>query len=166
VGFNPGAHIWAMLFGSQSAKEHSIKIHILTIGKPKLSYAQDGFEEYLKRLKRMHQVRVTHLNDTHADDTARILRKIEGSTTVVLEIYAVEYTSEKLAEFLRTRELESKEVSFIIGGPTGLPQAVREAADYQWSLGRLTLPHDLAMVVTLEALYRASTINAKLPYHK
>ena len=143
-----------------------MKIHILTIGKPKLPYAQLGFEEYRGRLQRLHHIRVTHLSDKYAYDTRKILGEVDGTVTVVLEINGVEYSSEKLAEFLRARQLESKEVCFIIGGPEGLPQEVRDAAGYQWSLGRLTLPHDLAMVVTAEALYRASTINARLPYHK
>jgi 23S rRNA (pseudouridine1915-N3)-methyltransferase len=54
----------------------------------------------------------------------------------------------------------------MIGGPEGLPAVVIEQLDYQWSLSKLTFPHDLAMVVTLEALYRASTIAAGSPYHK
>ncbi|QQS18046.1 23S rRNA (pseudouridine(1915)-N(3))-methyltransferase RlmH [Candidatus Saccharibacteria bacterium] len=143
-----------------------MKLHLVTIGKPKLDYAKSGWDEYLARLQKLHQVRTTHLADKYADDVKHILGEIRGTITVVLEINGVEYTSEKLADFLRARELESREVSFIIGGPNGLPQAVRDTADYQWSLGRLTLPHDLAMVVTAEALYRASTINAGLPYHK
>jgi 23S rRNA (pseudouridine1915-N3)-methyltransferase len=53
-----------------------------------------------------------------------------------------------------------------VGGPEGLPQAVIDQADLAWSLSKLTLPHDLAMVVLLEALYRASTISAGQPYHK
>lgn len=143
-----------------------VKIHILTIGKPKLEYAKLGWEEYFARLQRLHTIHVTRIADKYANDTKHILGEIQGTITVVLEIHGVEYTSEKLAEFLRVRELESREVSFIIGGPDGLPEAVRDAAQHQWSLGRLTLPHDLAMLVTLEALYRASTINAGLPYHK
>jgi 23S rRNA (pseudouridine1915-N3)-methyltransferase len=143
-----------------------MKLHLLTIGKPKLGYAVAGFDEYLERLRRLHDIRVTHLGDKYADDAQKILGEIKGTVAVVMEIHGAEYTSEKLADFLRTRELESREVSFVIGGPNGLPQIVRDAADYQWSLGRLTLPHDLAMVVTLEALYRASTINAGLPYHR
>ncbi|QQS19382.1 23S rRNA (pseudouridine(1915)-N(3))-methyltransferase RlmH [Candidatus Saccharibacteria bacterium] len=143
-----------------------MRLHLLTIGKPKLAYAKLGFEEYAQRLGRLHQLRVTHLSDKYADDAKKILGETQDTVTMVLEINGMEYTSETLADFVRARELESREVCFIIGGPNGLPQQVRDAADYRWSLGRLTLPHDLAMVVTLEALYRASTIISGLPYHK
>jgi len=143
-----------------------MKLHIITIGKPKLAYAQLGWDEYLSRLKRLHTVHVTQLSDKFAYDASKILDASQGSYRVVLEIRGKLLTSEQLADFLRERELEAREVSCIIGGPEGLPQQVRKAADLQLSFGRLTLPHDLAMVTLLEALYRASTINAGLPYHK
>lgn len=143
-----------------------MKICLVTVGKPKLTYAKLGFEEYFTRLSRLHQLRHVVISDKYAYDAAYILEATKDTIRVILEIDGKAYTSEQLAEFLEKRELESREVSFIIGGPEGLPQAVRDAADYQWSIGRQTLPHDLAMVVTLEALYRASTINAHLPYHK
>jgi 23S rRNA (pseudouridine1915-N3)-methyltransferase len=143
-----------------------MKLHLITIGKPKLAYAKQGWIEYLGRLQRLHQVRITHLADRYANDARKILEASEGSTRVALEIEGPLLSSEQIAAFLTTRELEGREVSYLIGGPEGLPPVVREQADYQWSLGRHTLPHDLAMVVTLEALYRASTINARLPYHK
>jgi len=143
-----------------------MKITLITVGKPKLDYAKRGFEEYFTRFSRLHTVRHVIIPDKHAYDTPYIKDATKGTTRVVLEIEGKEYTSEQLAEFLTKRELESREISIIIGGPEGLPDEIRATADYQWSLGRLTLPHDLAMVVTLEALYRASTINAHLPYHK
>jgi 23S rRNA (pseudouridine1915-N3)-methyltransferase len=143
-----------------------MKIQIVTVGKPKLEYAKQGFEEYFTRFSRLHTVHHIVIADKYAYDANYILEATKGTVRVILEITGTEYTSELLADFMRKRELESREVSLIIGGPEGLPQAVRDMADYQWSLGRLTLPHDLAMVVTLEALYRASTINARLPYHK
>lgn len=143
-----------------------MKLHIVTIGKPKLDYAVIGFQDYLTRLQRLHNVRVTHLADKYINDSNKILEAVAGSYVVVLEITGDNLSSPELAQFLEKRELESKEVSLVIGGPDGLPQSVRDAANYHWSLGKLTLPHDLAMVVTAEALYRASMIRAGLPYHR
>ncbi len=143
-----------------------MKLHIVTVGKPKLAYAKLGFDEYLSRLQRLHSVRLTQLADKYAYDADKLAETVQGTYVVALEITGESPTSEQLAQFLKTRELEAREVSFLIGGPEGLPEIIRAKADYRWSLGHHTLPHDLAMVVTTEALYRASTINAGLPYHK
>lgn len=143
-----------------------MKLHIVTVGKPKLQYAKLGFEDYTTRLQRLHTVRLTHLADKHAEDTAKFQEAVAGTYVVVLEITGKDLDTHTLAAFLQARELESREVSFVIGGPDGLPQAVRDMADLPWSLSRLTLPHDLAMVVTAEALFRASTLNVGLPYHR
>lgn len=143
-----------------------MKLHIITVGKPKLAYAQSGWNEYLGRLKRLHSVRTTQIADKHAYDAVKIGESQQGSYKVVLEITGQQFTSEALAAKLTKLELLGKEISFLIGGPEGLPQTIRDTADLQWSFGTLTLPHDLAMVTLLEALYRASTINARLPYHK
>jgi len=143
-----------------------MRLHIVTVGKPKLAYAQLGWDDYLGRLQRLHTIRVTQLADKYADDTSKILEAVSGTYIVALEITGTMLDSHELTNFLTARELDAKEVSFIIGGPDGIPQTVRERAMYLWSLSRLTLPHDLAMVVTLEALFRASTIKAGLPYHR
>jgi len=143
-----------------------MKLHIVTVGKPKLAYATLGWDDYLHRLQRLHTVRVTQLHDKYADDAAKFREVTAGSYVVALEIEGRDLHSPQLADFLRSRELEAREVSLVIGGPDGLPPEIRSQADFQWSLSRLTLPHDLAMVVTLEALFRASTINAGLPYHR
>jgi len=143
-----------------------MKLHIVTIGKPKLAYAQTGWDDYLARLQRLHTVRVTQLADKYANDAAKFKEVTSGTYTVAMEIAGKMLDSHELADFLEKRELDAREVSFIIGGPDGLPAETRQSADFQWSLSRLTLPHDLAMVVTLEALFRASTLNAGLPYHR
>ena len=142
-----------------------MKLHIITIGKPKLGYAQAGWDEYWARLKHYHQLRATHIADKH-NDTAHILEAAGAAYIVALSIPGQQLSSEALATFLQKHELTGRETAFIIGGPDGLPAAVLDKADYQLSLGSLTLPHDLAMVVLLESLYRASTINTGQPYHK
>lgn len=144
-----------------------MKIHIITVGEPKLAYAKQGWEEYLKRLRRYHNVRVTHVADKHAYD-ASYLQQIAGSAYKVALVIdgGKELSSPGLADFLEKRAIEAREICFMIGGPEGLPADVISQANYRWSFGLLTYPHDLAMVILLEALYRASTINAGHPYHK
>jgi 23S rRNA (pseudouridine1915-N3)-methyltransferase len=142
-----------------------MKLHLITVGKPKLSYAVSGWEEYLGRLKHYHAIRVTHIPDKH-NDASHIREIIGAAYTVALVIQGQQFSSPELAEFLDKRALESREVAFVIGGPDGLPAEIMESADFQLSFSKLTFPHDLAMVVLAEALYRASSISAGSKYHK
>jgi len=144
-----------------------MKLHLLTVGEPKLEYAKEGWDLYLGRLQRYHTVRTTHIPDKHAYDAEQFRRRAgENVFTVAMTAEGQEMNSEHLATFLDNRTLEAREVCFMIGGPEGLPDEIVERAHLQWSLSRLTFPHDLAMVVLAESLYRASTINAGHPYHK
>jgi len=143
-----------------------MKLHIITVGEPKLAYAKAGWEEYLKRLQHYHSVRVTHIPDKWAYDAAYIQQTAGNAYKVALVIDGKQFTSPELAAMLDKRALDAREICFMIGGPEGLPQQVISQADLQWGFSKLTFPHDLAMVVLLESLYRASTISAGIPYHK
>jgi 23S rRNA (pseudouridine1915-N3)-methyltransferase len=143
-----------------------MRLHIITVGEPKLPYAKLGWEEYIKRLRHYHDLRVTHLADKWAYDARAILQAAGAAYKIALVIDGQQFTSPELAAFLEKRNLEAREICCIIGGPEGLPQAVVAEADCKLGLSRLTFPHDLAMVVLAEALYRASTITAGQPYHK
>jgi 23S rRNA (pseudouridine1915-N3)-methyltransferase len=59
-----------------------------------------------------------------------------------------------------------KQVSFLIGGASGLsPEVIREA-DLLLSLSKMTFTHDMTRLFLLEQLYRAFTIKAGEKYHK
>ena len=145
-----------------------MKVHIITVGAPKLDYAVAGWQLYLQRLQHYHQVRVTHVADKNNDSRHLLLAANSGPSNylVALTIDGPQLTSEGLADFLDKRAQEAREVCFIIGGPDGLPAEVMAESNYQLGLSQLTFPHDLAMVILVEALYRASTINDGLPYHR
>ncbi len=142
-----------------------MKLHIITVGEPKLAYARAGWEEYLNRLKHYHGVRVTHVPDKH-NDSEHLLRAAGGAYKVALTIEGKQLSSHQLAEFIATRKQDGREVAFTVGGPDGLPTKVITASDMQWSFSQLTFPHDLAMVVLAETLYRSSTISDGQPYHR
>lgn len=138
---------------------------IITIGRPKLHYAREGFAEYIKRLASFHKVKVEHLSDRISDE--KILNSIGDRYCVVLDEHGREYTSRHLADFLNEKSTNGVgEMIFVIGGPDGHSEMIKKRADVLWSMGQMTYPHDLAMVVLAEALYRASTINARHPYHR
>lgn len=142
-----------------------MKLKIITIGEPKLSFAKEGFAEYIKRLGAFHNVEVNHLKDGISDK--KILQVIDNIFCVVLDEKGLEFTSCALAKFLDEKATQGiGEICFVVGGPDGHSDKIKKRADYFWSFGKMTLPHDLAMVILAEALYRASTINVNHPYHR
>jgi 23S rRNA (pseudouridine1915-N3)-methyltransferase len=143
-----------------------MRLHLVTVGAPKLQYAKLGWEEYFNRLKRYHVIRVTHVPDKKAYDATHLLAVAGGAYKIALVIDGTQFTSPEFAAFLEKKAIDAREVCLMVGGPEGLPDAVIAAADFKLGLSRLTLPHDLAMVVLLEALYRAGTISAGISYHK
>ena len=76
------------------------------------------------------------------------------------------WSSEELARQVERWQREARTVALVIGGSHGLPADLLAAASDRWSLGPLTLPHELARVVVAEQLYRACTILRGEPYHK
>lgn len=59
-----------------------------------------------------------------------------------------------------------KSVSFLIGASDGHTPELREQSDEVWCLSKLTLQHELALVVLLEQIYRVATLRRGEPYHR
>ena len=85
---------------------------------------------------------------------------------VALEPTGEPWSSEDLAERLDRWRLEARPVALLIGGAHGLDPTVLARANHRWSLGPLTLAHEIARLVVLEQWYRAWTILRGEPYHK
>lgn len=143
-------------------------IHLVTIGAPHLSFAREGFAEYIKRLGRFHKVQVTHIkDDVHAERKMHKLISEAKGRTILLDEHGKQYTSRELATQLADYTVHGdSHLTVCIGGPEGHSAELRTQTHHQWSLSKLTLPHDLAMLFAAEALYRASTITAGHPYHR
>ena len=55
---------------------------------------------------------------------------------------------------------------FIIGGPDGLDEAVKNKANLLLALSPFTFTHELARAVLYEQLYRVYSFRAGHPYHR
>lgn len=145
-----------------------MKLHLITIGEPKLAYARAGWQEYTARLGRYHKLKVTHLGGSTPQKEGEAVLKAAGRAPLIaLDPRGQQWKSEDLSAYIDLQGVQSVgELAFCIGGPDGHSDELRARASKLWSLGLLTLPHDLAMVVLAEALYRAATISAGEPYHR
>lgn len=152
-----------------------MEITIAAVGKLR-RYYRDAADDYLGRLKRYTTIRETEIREasrspsdsSQLEEEERRLgaRIVPGSTLVVLTREGRGWTSRELAAQVGRWQELARPVSLVIGGSIGLAPSLVARAEHRWSLGPLTLPHELARVVVLEQLYRAFTILRGEPYHK
>jgi 23S rRNA (pseudouridine1915-N3)-methyltransferase len=142
--------------------------HVFAIGKPKLGFARDGVVEYTKRLRPLARVTIEYLKPAGGEEeSAILLRRSEGMLRVALDERGEQMTSRDLATRVGQWEQERvKSVALLLGGAEGHSAELRAEANYVWSLSRLTLQHELALVLVLEQIYRAYTIKSGMPYHR
>jgi 23S rRNA (pseudouridine1915-N3)-methyltransferase len=101
-----------------------------------------------------------------ASEAEQIARRIpDRSFVCALDRGGREHSSSEWAGFLEQRRSAALDLCFVIGGPFGLDPGPVERADAVLSLGKLTLPHQLARVVLLEQLFRGHKILLGEPYH-
>jgi 23S rRNA (pseudouridine1915-N3)-methyltransferase len=135
----------------------AVKIVVLAVGRLRPPFADD-VQHYQKLLARHARVELVEVREDE-----QVARRIpERAFVSLLDAEGEQYDSEAFARFLEDRRQGGRDVCFVVGGPFGL---ALDAVDHRLSLGRLTLPHQLARVVLLEQIYRGHKILAREPYH-
>ena len=158
-------------------------IDLICVGKLSARFCADGTAEYAKRLSSFASFRIIELPEEKLDEKngsdASVRRALEkegkailanvrkGASIVALCVEGKQLSSEELADYLRQKAGSgAADVAFVIGSSHGLSEEVKRAAALRFSMGRITLPHQLARLVLTEQIYRACTINAGMKYHK
>jgi 23S rRNA (pseudouridine1915-N3)-methyltransferase len=134
-----------------------VRILVVAVGRLRPPFADD-VQHYQKLLAR--HVRL-ELIEVREDD--QVTRRIPERVFVsLLARGGEELDSLALSRFLEERRQSGVDLCFVVGGPFGLEL---DDVDHRLSLGKITLPHQLARVVLLEQLYRGHKILAGEPYH-
>ncbi len=158
-----------------------MRLTIVAVGKIKEKYLAEGIAEYQKRLSPFARLEIVEIPEermakepseadkakTLAREGERLLARVpKDSYRFVLDVAGPSRSSEELAA--RLDELAGageSDVSFLIGGPFGLSDEVRAAADERISFSRMTFTHQMVRLLLTEQLYRAFKINRKEKYH-
>jgi 23S rRNA (pseudouridine1915-N3)-methyltransferase len=144
-----------------------VQLQVAWIGKTKEPAIQSLTDEYVRRLKRYTPLEAF----AFASETAMLhaLDRKSGRAAaplVLLDLRGKQLSSEELARFIaHHQDSNPLPLTFAIGPADGFSDAARARASFVLSLGRMTLPHELARVVLLEQLYRAFSIIKGHPYH-
>ncbi len=150
-----------------------MKFRFIWIGKTREKNYRALQDEYLQRLSHFTRCETVEVRDSAPHETKetegkRILEKLNQTSFVcLLDVTGQSISSPDLAkEVEKWQNAGTKEVTFVIGGASGVSAEVAARADFRLSLSFLTFTHEMARVVMLEQLYRAYTIIKGFPYQK
>jgi 23S rRNA (pseudouridine1915-N3)-methyltransferase len=146
-----------------------MKIALMQTGKTTEKHVSEGIEIYSARitLPDLKNSRNIPVQEQKTKEGRRILQSIgKDDFVVLLDEKGKELRTVEFAEWIEKRSMvPGKRVVFVIGGPWGFSEEVKEVADYKLSLSKMTFPHQLVRLLFVEQIYRAFSILKGEPYH-
>lgn len=150
-----------------------MELRILAVGRLRPGF-REACDDYRRRLGRFARVAEREVREAAGAGPARREREAEAllrdlpddARLVALDGTGRAWGSEELARQVARWREAGRPVAFAIGGAGGHGDTVLARAAERWSLGPLTLPHELVRVIVYEQLYRSFTILAGHPYHR
>ena len=140
-----------------------MKIKILAVGKLKEKAYQNRIAEYVKWISRDIPVELIFLKDNDKVNKKLLANINSKDHTICLSEEGKKRSSKEFSKLLFSRDLDH---TFIIGGQDGLPRYIKERANQVFSLSELTFPHEMALLILAEQLYRAVSIEKGRNYHR
>jgi len=159
-----------------------MKFRIISVGKITEPFYKAGIQEYLKRLQAYGKfelvdgLEVAVPPKPSAAEIEKVLQREAGKIlgmigddewVVILDIQGKSMPSEAWAEKIGSwNESGRPRVNFIIGSSYGLDPMVKKRANAAISFSPMTFPHQLAVLILTEQIYRGFRILRGEPYHK
>ncbi len=155
-----------------------MSITILAVGKNKDEYITLAENEYVKRFSGFCSLKIETVSTPKYKRNQSVEKIKEGEGKAILtalpnQCYLIaldesgkEYSSQGFAQHLnKILVTHNKPIYFMIGGPYGFSQEVKNRADELLSLSQLTFTHQMVRIILLEQIYRAFTILKGKKYH-
>lgn len=154
------------------------KINIVCVGKLKEKFFISAQEEYLKRLSRFCEIKVTELNEfllpqdpsqtqieNALDKEYNQMQQYLKGKVFVCDSRGSQYISEDFSSLIFKSFENFDTITFVIGSSYGLSKKIKEGNSLI-SFSKMTFPHHLMRVFLQEQIYRAFCIKNNITYHK
>ena len=139
-----------------------MKIFLYFIGKPRDPHANALAEDYLKRSSHYVRCEMREVQPGRFDPW----EKHPSAAKLMLDPVGKSFDSAKFSALVAKAEQESRDLVFLVGGASGLPEEWRKQNGALLSLSPMTFPHELARVMLAEQIYRALAGLRGHPYPK
>jgi 23S rRNA (pseudouridine1915-N3)-methyltransferase len=156
-----------------------VQLKFIWIGATRDTLLRELEAGYFSRIEKFSSATLTAVREGRKTDRRQVAQQLEqeagrvrkslrkNTHLVCLDEAGRQRSSRQLAHWLgRLQHSGAREIAFVAGGHYGLPASLRDSAGEVLSLGKLTLPHELARVILLEQIYRAFCILNRVPYHR
>lgn len=158
-----------------------MEINIISVGKVKERYIQEGIDEFIKRLRSYTRINIIEITDERIPANPSLkeqesIKEREGerimgslaarSYVIAMDVKGKPMSSEGLARSIQDLQISGySSISFVIGGALGLSTEVLKRADFRLSLSHMTFTHQMVRLILLEQVYRSFRIIRGEPYH-
>jgi len=159
-----------------------MRVIVAAVGRLKEGPERELSERYRKRATQVgrglgwRDVEIVDIRESRAADAGkRMLEESialaniipQGAAVVLLDARGEALDSARFsAQLAQWRAADRSATVFVIGGADGLSPSLGDKAQLRLSFGAATWPHQLARVMLLEQIYRATTILSGHPYHR
>ena len=142
-----------------------MNIKIVVIGKIKEKIYQQRILEYIKWINQDVKINLTILKE---DSGKKLDQKLKpylysDNYTICVSEEGLHLSSKQFSKFVFET---NQDLTFFIGGPNGHSEIVRRGANSILSLSNMTLPHEMALLVLTEQIFRAISIQKGSKYHR
>ena len=162
---------------SFTSSSMTARVTSITVGRVKDKHISSLCLEFSRKLGRYCTFNEIELRDARrgkAQSDARIQEAKEILAAIPKNAYAIALdergvmkTTVEFARVCEKIEMQmTNHICFIIGGPDGLDEAVKDKASLLLALSPFTFTHELARAVLYEQLYRVYSFRAGHPYHR
>ncbi|MDD3420284.1 MAG: 23S rRNA (pseudouridine(1915)-N(3))-methyltransferase RlmH [Candidatus Gastranaerophilales bacterium] len=156
-----------------------MQIKIISTGKLKEKSYQQISDEFTKRIRpycseKIIEIQAENLKTVSTEKIARekeaqriIPHIADDDFVITLEIEGKTFSSEEFAQ--KIKQLSNSglsQITFIIGGATGLDESIKQRSDLALSFSKMTFTHQFVRLILEEQIYRAFKIINNEPYHK
>lgn len=144
-------------------------IKIICVGSLKENYLKELVDDYLKRLSKYHKIDLIELKDSNIKKECQEIKKVlnKNDYIISLDIKGKMYDSIEFKNHIENLfNNGNSNITFIIGGSTGIDVEIKNISNELISFSKFTFPHGLFRGILLEQLYRSFKIMNNETYHK